>query len=485
MPLAHVSAPRTSAMRRTFHALAPSRRYLRGVPMTSFVEFERAVRAQPGEHDAAIAQDPAVTRIHRAVAADVARDAHTIESAGGFGSAGARRAFMIDRRWPVFISHGAFGGTLRCAYRAAEHWRRLNESQPLRFYDRLMLPALAAATADVASFLATQPAEVALTQNVTSALCGLVRSLARDRTRPILLLATTYSSVRTMARLASDVPPIEVPVTLPHSEAGDALVDRVRAALAQARQRGQPVQLALIEHVASDSALVQPLAALAAACAAEGVPVLADGAHGPLAQDLGELDRAHLAYYVGSLHKWVAAPKGVAFVWRGGAAAGAPAPEPAIVSHGYGAGTLHSRLAWDGTRDYSAQLAAPAALALWRRLGTAEVRRYMCGLAGEAAAELLRAWHDGREGAPARALAPLGLAPSVTLPLPPYVARRWAALAPGDAANAVQDWLHDRHGIEVAVKAIAGALHVRVSAHVYNALADYARLAEAIKQLKD
>jgi selenocysteine lyase/cysteine desulfurase len=47
----------------------------------------------------------------------------------------------------------------------------------------------------------------------------------------------------------------------------------------------------------------------------------------------------------------------------------------------------------------------------------------------------------------------------------------------------LQDLLHYEYHIEVPVKCVQGGLYVRISAHVYNELADYEKLASAVGEL--
>jgi isopenicillin-N epimerase len=50
------------------------------------------------------------------------------------------------------------------------------------------------------------------------------------------------------------------------------------------------------------------------------------------------------------------------------------------------------------------------------------------------------------------------------------------------AAAGLHDRLLDRHRIEVPIIAHGGRLWVRISAQIYNELADYRRLAEALRE---
>jgi selenocysteine lyase/cysteine desulfurase len=44
----------------------------------------------------------------------------------------------------------------------------------------------------------------------------------------------------------------------------------------------------------------------------------------------------------------------------------------------------------------------------------------------------------------------------------------------------LHDRLHDDYGIEVPISSWDGALWVRISAQIYNTMADYQRLADAV-----
>ena len=124
-------------------------------------------------------------------------------------------------------------------------------------------------------------------------------------------------------------------------------------------------RLILVDHIASASAVVMPLPAIVALARAHGIPVLVDGAHGPGMLDL-DVDAIGADWYVGNCHKWLASPKGSAFI----AASANPAWEvhPTVISHSYGMG-FAAEFDKIGTRDYAPWLATPAAIAFHARLG--------------------------------------------------------------------------------------------------------------------
>ncbi|GIL80140.1 hypothetical protein Vretifemale_9315 [Volvox reticuliferus] len=178
-------------------------------------------------------------------------------------------------------------------------------------------------------------------------------------------------------------------------------------------------------------------------------------------------------YFVTNCHKWLCAPRGSAVLWI--APNRQACVRPLVVSHGSGCG-FTSDFIWDGCRDYAPYLATSSALALWRRLGPPRVRAYCRGLLKEAVAVLTRRWGTDLL---APSLEMCGCMALVELP------GGLAETKPATSTDAkyVQDLLHHVYAVECPVKCIQGRLYVRISVHIYNILADYERLAEAVEQI--
>ena len=382
--------------------------------------------------------------------------------------AAARSEFMLDGDW-TFVNHGAFGAPCRAAYEVAAAWRLHAERQPLRFLDRELFPHLVASLRSLGRILGASPANCVLLPNATHALNVAISSAARDfMTAPgsrMLLLDVGYGSVRATAERAcaavgGSVEVVPVAAGLPASAETGALLAAVAARLA-----GGGVRVAVFDVVTSNTALALPVADLADLCRRHGVAVVVDGAHGPGSGV--EVDVADADYYCGNLHKWYCAPRGCGFLYARDVEA---APEPLVVSHGYGSG-FASDFIWRGAGDFSAPLALPALEAWWERVGgvgAAAVRN--AALASDAARLLAGAWAteplvDGGAAGPPMAL--------VRIP----GARGGAT--PNDG-KALQDALHYDHKVECPVKTVNGDLYVRVSAALYNDLDDYRALAAAV-----
>ena len=351
------------------------------------------------------------------------------------------------------VNHGSFGATPLCVSAAQDAIREEMEAQPTRFM--ASLPGRLRATADrLGAFLGAEGKDIAFVDNATTGCNAVLRSIALSQGDEILVLGHVYNAVRNTVRFVTEragarmaVAEIPFPGTT-----DDAVVAAVTEALT-ARTR-----MAVIDHIASGSALILPVARIAAVCHAAGVAVLVDGAHAPGQIDL-DVPATGADWYTGNCHKWLCAPKGSAFLWtRPDRQA---ALHPVTISHGLDQGYLQE-FDWTGTRDPSAVLSIPAALDFHERLGGAALRARNAALAAEGAALVAQRLNT-------EAVAPGGAMALVRIP--------W-----GGDALALRTLLLAA-GTDTPVHAIEGANWLRLSAFAYNDLDDYARLADLVARI--
>jgi isopenicillin-N epimerase len=229
---------------------------------------------------------------------------------------------------------------------------------------------------------------------------------------------------------------------------------------------GPRTRLAIVDHITSQSALILPLRALAAECRARGVAVLADGAHAPGAIPL-DIPSLGVDYYVANLHKWLWVPRSSGILWT--------SPErksglhPAVISWGLDQGYT-AEFDLPGTRDPSPHLAAPAAIRVMDEFGATAVREYNHALAWEGARTLAARW--GTEFVPPESM--IGTMATVTLPE--------SLRSTAEDATRLRSQLLFEDRIEVQLHAWRGRLHVRISAQIYNDLAEIEHLAAAVRR---
>lgn len=372
--------------------------------------------------------------------------------------AAIRHEWQLDPDF-LTVNHGSFGATPRRVLAAQQEWQCRMEAQPTRFFVNELPAALREAAASLAGFINARPNDVVFVENATSGCNAVLRSLELRPGDEIVVLDHGYGAVIKAARyVAARSGARIVEIAVPFPNADDALLlERLDAAL------GANSRLLIVDHITSPSALVLPVARMAAMCRASDVPVLIDGAHGPGNVDV-DLTALDADWYVGNCHKWLMAPKGCGFLWARGERQ--PGLHPVTISHGYGSGFL-AEFDWVGTRDPTAWLAITAALAFHEHLGGADLRARNTALAAEGAAAVARRFgtSTGINASSGNAMALVRLPHKELVTETDALAIRELLLAAGT---------------DVPVVALEGQAWLRVSAQAYNEMNDFERLADVV-----
>jgi len=374
----------------------------------------------------------------------------------------------------TFLNHGSFGATPNVVLEKQSELRAQMEREPVRFFLRELEPLLDDARQTLAEFIGADAAGVAFVPNATAGVNAVLRSLDLDKFDELVVTSQEYNACRNavdyVAGLAgAKVVVAEIPFPI---DSPDVVVERVLTAVTDR------TRLVLVDHITSQTALIFPVERIVKELAARGVDTLIDGAHTPghLPLNLREIGAA---YYTGNLHKWVCAPKGAAFLYvRENRRAGI---RPVSISHGASSERRdRSRYLlefdWTGTTDPTPWLCIPAAVDFMSSHGGwPEVMRRNHALALLARDVLCDALEIGRP-APDEMLGSMA-----AVPLPDGT----QTVAPSLYGDPLQDRLFFEHRIEVPIvpwprppKRV-----LRISAQLYNELADYEKLASALRAL--
>lgn len=362
----------------------------------------------------------------------------------------------------IFLNHGSYGATPLTLLQKQREWQDRLERQPVAFINDEMPGALRDAAGVLAAFLGTKADSLAFLENTTTGIGAILRSFTFAPGDEIIITDHIYNAVRqtlihicaqTGARLRI------VALGMPVTSSGE-ISDRLRTAI------GPGTRMVCIDHVASASAVVMPVAEIAAHCRALGVPLLVDGAHAPgmLTLDLDTLDAD---YYVGNCHKWMCSPKGAAFLRV--AERARAGLHPLAISHAYGTG-FPNEFCMVGTRDASAQLTVPDAIAFHEAMGGADLRARNQALA-VAGGALLAERLGTCCGAPPELFGAMA-----TVEMPASL----SGAADRPAANALKGRLWAEHRIEVHVMPFDQKLWLRLCTHAYNELSDIEALADRL-----
>jgi isopenicillin-N epimerase len=392
----------------------------------------------------------------------------------------------LRSRWALdpsvtFLNHGSFGACPREVLDAAARLRERIEHEPVRFFLCELPRLLDEARAEVAKLVGAAPEDLAFVPNATTGVATVLRSLPFAPGDELLTTDHAYNACKNALHHVADRAGAKVVVAkVPFPTRGDDAV--VHAVLAAATPR---TRLALVDHVASQTALVFPLARIVRELAARGIDTLVDAAHAPGMVAMN-VDDVGAAYTTGNFHKWICAPKGAAFlhVRRDRQAS----IRPLAVSHGATSPrTDRSRflleLDWTGTDDPTAYLCVPHAI------------RFLSSLAPGGLDEVMAQNHQAAVAARRVLCDALGIDPPcpdamlgsmASVPLPPEAQ---GADAPRDALliDPLQEALFTRFGIEVPVfpwpASERGSRMVRVSTPPYVETGDVEKLVDALRAL--
>jgi isopenicillin-N epimerase len=312
--------------------------------------------------------------------------------------------------------------------------------------------------------------------NATTGVNAVLRSRRFDPGDEILVFDQTYSACAQAAAYVAERDDAAVRcVSLPHRyDRPEACVDAVVEAVTPR------VELALVDHVFSDTGIIAPVAEITEALQSRHIDVLIDGAH---ALGMIDLDVAEIGpeYYAGNCHKWLCAPKGAGFVWVDGHHR--DEVHPTTISNGYGdppegRSQFHAEFDWQGTMDPTPWLCVPTAIEFLGSLlpeGWIGLRERNSQLAVEARDILCEALEvdplvpDEMSGAMA------------AVPLPDEVFERGVDQQPFDPRGLERE-LAREHGLVPAVKEFGDKPQrlLRASCQLYNYREQYERLAEVL-----
>ena len=341
--------------------------------------------------------------------------------------------FLLDPE-VTFLNHGSFGATPRAVFERYQAWQRELEREPVDFIARRLGPLLAEARGELGDFVGAEADDLTFVQNATTGVNMAARALDLQPGDEVLSTNLEYGAcVLTWERLCTFV-------QADIAELFEHVTERTKAVF--------------VSHITSETALLLPVEEIVAHARSLGLATIVDGAHAVAQVDL-DLDALGADFYAGNCHKWLCAPKGAGFLhvrpeWQ-------ERVDGTITSWGYEEpATFRSRTELQGTRDSSAYLTVPAAIAFVREH---DERRRCVALAREARRELCALLRT-EPIAPDEMVLQMA---SVRLPEPdPDLNRR----------------LFDEHRIEIPVSHDGTLLRLSIAS--YNDRADVDRLLEAL-----
>jgi isopenicillin-N epimerase len=377
----------------------------------------------------------------------------------------------------VFLNHGAFGACSEHVQEVQSRWRERTDRQPVQFLVRELEAQLDTAREALAGFIGADAEDVVFVPNATGGVNTVLRSLEFKPGDELLVTNQEYNASRNALDFVaqrSGARVVVAPIPFPFQHA-DELINPVLDCVTPR------TRLVLLDHVTSQTGIVLPVAPLTSALNLRGVDVLVDGAHAPGMVPL-KLNQLGAAYFTGNCHKWLGAPKGVAFLHVRRDKQNLI--RPLTISHGANSprkdrSRFLLEFSWPGTWDASGALSVPEAI---RFLGTLlpggwpgiMARNRLLALA---ARKILCDALQVAAPCPEEFIGSLA-----TIPLPDAPANAWPQLPFNEYP--LQDALRLKHRMEVPIISWPAPPRrlLRISAQLYNALPQYELLAKALMQ---
>jgi isopenicillin-N epimerase len=380
----------------------------------------------------------------------------------------------------TFLNHGSFGCCPHAVLQYQQDLRFRLEKQPVQFLLRDLEPLLDDARSSLATFVGAKVDELVFVNNATSGVNTVLRSLQFKSGDELLVSNHGYNACKNALQFVAErsgakVVIIDFPFPL---ESPDQITQAVMEKVTD------KTQLLLIDHITSPTGLILPIAEIIHQLNQRGINTLVDGAHAPGMIPL-DLDKLGATYYSGNCHKWICSPKGAGFLHvREGKQ---EAIRPLTISHGANSPrTDRSRFqlefGWMGTSDPTAMLSVPFAI------------EYMGSL-------LPGGWNsimDRNRKLALKARKEICLSLNLPSPSPDSMIGSLASVQLPDskepvtelARNQFTHWQNEliaRCKIEVPI--IPWPIHpkrlIRISAQLYNSMAQYDLLGEGLKELGD
>lgn len=373
--------------------------------------------------------------------------------------------WALDRK-VTYLNHGAFGSAPRPVLEERRRWQDQIDANPMGLYRRVMNEAIDRSRLATARFLGADDEGVALCLNATTGISAVLASFTLAEGDRILTTDHVYGTVLWAAQAAAQRAGAEVDIAQVPLAADDE--EMISAILGEVNEN---TRLAILDHISSATAKLFPIQRLVQELHERGVKVLIDAAHAPGAVPV-RLEALGADYWTGNLHKWACTPRGTAALYA--------APhlredlESVPISWRRPEGFPHS-FSKIATEDVTGWLAAPAALKFFEELGWDSVRVRNNKLAYEGQRLVAQEIGVSLDGMPGRG-APDYAIPMRVLPIPGVEPTR-------EAAVELTDRLALEYAIECPVDSWNGQALLRVSAQLYNSIADFERLAMALKTL--
>lgn len=381
------------------------------------------------------------------------------------------RDFRLDPS-VVYLNHGSFGACPVPVQEAQRRHRDRVEADAVRFYVDDLWPLMDRSRDALAPVVGCEARDLVFVHNATTGVATVLHNLELRSGDEILVTSNEYTACvnncrAVAARAGATIVAADLPWPMPGPDAAfDAVMARVT----------DRTRVAMISLMTSATGMRLPAERIIAALKERGVETILDAAHGPGCVPM-DLDAWGPAWATGNCHKWLCSPKGAAFLFvrrdlqdgfrplvrSNDAERLDAAAERTKRPH------FHHEFDYAGTDDVTAYLTVADAVA------------YLSGVMDGGIEAVMAANHALCMRGRAIICETLGIEPPVLESmLGPMATLTLPAGAPD--ADTLKARLYDEWRVQIPVWGTPGATtSIRLSAQIYNSVAQYEYLGEALR----
>jgi isopenicillin-N epimerase len=366
----------------------------------------------------------------------------------------------------TYLNHGSFGACPKPIMENYHYWQRTLEAEPVQFITKRYYDALGVSKKIFAEVVGCAPEDFFFLQNPTTAVNQVVKSLNLKPGDEVLTTDHEYGALdKTFDFYAKKKGFVNrrQKISLP-------LLSKEQFIEEFWKGYTEKTKVVFLSHFTSTTALIFPVKEICERAKELGLITIVDGAHVPGHVPLN-LSEIKADYYTGTLHKWLLAPKGCAFLYVNKNLQNEI--EPLIISWGYEAAKpTKSKFLEEnelqGTRDCSAYLTAPAIRKFFEDNNMQE-RQAACR---KIILEQYPVFCELLETKPLCSVSNDFLGQMCSIPITP------------NDPFALKETLYNEYKIEIPVMQRGNEIYLRISCQVYTMMDDLQRLKEAVLEFK-
>jgi isopenicillin-N epimerase len=366
----------------------------------------------------------------------------------------------------TYLNFGSFGACPKPIFQRYQQYQLELEQEPVQFITATGPKYLAASRQALGAYVNCQPDDLVFLPNPSHAVNLIAKSCPLQKGDEVLATDIEYGACdRTWDYYCNKAGAVyrRQPVQFP-LESKEHFIEQFFSGLTP------KTKLIFISHITSSTALRLPVEEICAIAKQKGIMTFVDGAHAP-GQVPVDLQSLNVDIYTGACHKWMMTPKGSSFLYV--KKEHQRLFDPLVVSWGYNALFPSQSQFLDyhqmqGTRDFSAFLTVPDAIAFMQKNNWDEVSAHYRGMTKDNAAAFCKLLG-------AEPIAPLG---------DDFILQLYSAEIKTTEPEKLHDHFFNEYKIQVPVMRQNNKVYLRYSLNAFNTQGDLDKLFDAITDIR-